>query len=111
VRGVFTNVQEGKQLRRAVVGFGAGRTDLQVNVALDDLAGGGPRPLYAVQSQADSGKLPGAVITLNPYVAAARFVIAGNDLERNVKDSAARIARQTSRYVSESRATAAVAQR
>jgi hypothetical protein len=111
VRGVFTNVQEGNQLRRAVVGFGAGRTDLQVNVALDDLAGGTPRPLYAVESQADSGKLPGAVITLNPYVAAARFVIAGNDLDRNVKDSAARIARQTSRYVSQSRATAALTQR
>jgi hypothetical protein len=99
VRGVFTNVQEGNQLRRAVVGFGSGHTDLQVVVAVDDLAGGAPKPLYAVETKADSGKTPGAVITLNPYVAAARFVIAGNDLERNVKQSAAQIARQTAQYV------------
>jgi len=109
VRGVFTNVQEGNQLRRAVVGFESGRTELQLHVALDDLTGGTPRPLYKVESQADSGKLPGAVITLNPYVAAARLVIAGGDLDRNVRDSAARIARQTARYVTEARATAAIA--
>jgi len=54
-------------------------------------------------TQADIGKLPGAVITLNPYVAGARFVIAGGDLDRNVKDLAARIARQTAQYVSGSR--------
>jgi hypothetical protein len=99
VRGVFTSVQEGNQLRRAVIGFGAGHTDLQALVAIDDLAGGAPKPMYSVETKADSGKLPGAVITLNPYVAAARFVIASGDLDRNVKQSAAQIARQTARYV------------
>ena len=68
VRGVFTGVQEGNQLRRSVIGFGAGHTDLQVHVAIDDLGGGMPKPLYSVDTKADSGKLPGAVITLNPYV-------------------------------------------
>jgi hypothetical protein len=99
VRGVFTNVQEGNQLRRAVIGFGAGSTDLQVLVTIDDLATGAPKPLYEVQTSADSGKLPGAVITLNPYVAAARFVLAGGDLDRNVKQTAAQIAEQTARRV------------
>lgn len=103
VRGVFTSVQEGNQLHRAVIGFGAGHTDLQVLVAIDDLAGGVPKPMYSVETKADSGKLPGAVITLNPYVAAARFVIAGDDLDRNVKQSAAQIARQTTRRVSEAK--------
>jgi len=105
VRGVFTSVQEGNQLHRAVVGFGAGRTDLQVLVAIDDLTDGAPKPMYSVETKADSGKLPGAVITLNPYVAAARFVIAGDDLDRNVKQSAAQIARQTAQRVSEARTT------
>lgn len=99
VRGVFTNVQEGNQLRRAVIGFGAGSTDLQVLVTIDDLANGAPKPLYEVQTSADSGKLPGAVITLNPYVAAARFVLAGGDLDRNVKQTATQIAEQTARRV------------
>jgi hypothetical protein len=69
-------VQEGNQLRRAGIGFGAGHTELQVVVDIDDLAAGAPKPMYTVETKADSGKLPGAVITLNPYVAAARFVIA-----------------------------------
>ena len=32
------------------------------------------------------------MITLNPYVAAARFVLAGHDLERNVRQTAGQIA-------------------
>ena len=110
VRGVFTNVQEGNQLRRAVIGFGAGSTDLQVLVTIDDLANGVPRPLYEVQTSADSGNLPGAVITLNPYVAAARFVLAGGDLDRNVKQTATQIAEQTARRVKVAEPTAARAQ-
>jgi uncharacterized protein DUF4410 len=101
VRGVFTSVQEGNQLRRAVVGFGAGTTDLQAVVSIDDLTAGAPKPLYEVETSADSGKLPGAVITLNPYVAAARFVLSDGDLDRNVKQTAARIAEQTTRRLKE----------
>jgi len=44
VRGVFTEVNKGNQLRRAAIGFGAGETNVQVIVAGDNLAGGAPRP-------------------------------------------------------------------
>jgi hypothetical protein len=102
VRGVFTNVDEGNQFRRAVLGFGADQTDLQVLVAVDDLTQGTPKPIYEVDTKADSGKLPGAAITLNPYVAAARFVLSGSDLDRNVKQTATQIAEQVSRRLKES---------
>ena len=95
VRGVFTSVQEGNQLRRAVIGFGAGATKLQVIVTIDDLTQGAPTPMYEVTTKADSGKLPGAAITLNPYVAAARFVLSDRDLDRNVTQTAAQIAEHT----------------
>ncbi len=52
-------------------------------VAVDDLGRGAPKPMYELKTQADSGTLPGAVITLNPYVAAAPFVLSGSDLDRN----------------------------
>lgn len=110
VRGVFTNVQEGNQLRRAVIGFGAGSTDLQVLVTIDDLTRGAPKPMYEVQTSADSGKLSGAVITRNPYVAAARFVLSGGDLDRNVKQTAAQIAEQTARRVKAAEPSAGTAQ-
>ena len=94
VRGVFTDVNQGNQLQRAVIGFGLGKTDLQVNVKFDDLSQGPPRPFYELNTQADSGKAPGAgpTIVLGPAGVAVRYVIAGQDLNRNVKQTAARIA-------------------
>jgi len=92
LRGVFTEVQEGNRLRRAVIGFGQGQTDLQVVVAVDDLANGTLKPLYDIEEAANSNNMPGAVITLNPFVAAAKFVLAGVDLERNVIETASKIA-------------------
>jgi hypothetical protein len=91
VHGAFLQVDEGNRLRRAVIGFGAGETELQVAVAIDALSAAPPAPLYTVDTSAESRKLPGATVTLNPYVAAARFVLAGKDLDRNVKDTAGEI--------------------
>jgi hypothetical protein len=100
VRGVFTEVGEGNRLQRAMIGFGAGQTDLQIAVAIDDLAGGTPRPFYELDTTAASGKAPGAVITLNPYVAVAKFALSGRDLEQNVKQTAGRIAADVASRVS-----------
>jgi hypothetical protein len=94
VRGVFIQVDEGNRIRRAIVGFGAGETQMQLMVAVDDLARGIPKPLYEVVTTADSGKAPGAapVIAFHPAVAVARVALSGRDLERNVKQTAAVIA-------------------
>jgi hypothetical protein len=94
VRGVVTEVQEGNRLRRALIGFGEGATDLQVITGVDDLSQGSPKPLYELDTDANSGKTPGAgpTIALGPYGAAARFVMARQDLEKNVKETAVGIA-------------------
>lgn len=94
VRGVFVQVDAGNRLRRAAIGFGTGATDLQVVSSVDQLSASAPQPLYTVDTSAQSGKLPGAAVTLNPYMAAARFVMAGKDLDRNAKDTAGKIADQ-----------------
>ncbi len=94
VRGVFTEVNQGNQLNRAVIGFGMGKTDLQLLVDINDLSQGAPRPFSELNTAADSGKAPGAgpTIVLGPAGVAARFVLAGEDLNRNVKQTAAKIA-------------------
>lgn len=94
VRGVFVQVDAGNRLRRAAIGFGTGATNLQVVSSVDQLSANAPQPLYTVDTSAQSGKLPGAAVTLNPYMAAARFVMAGKDLDRNAKDTAGKIADQ-----------------
>lgn len=94
VRGVFAEVNQGNQLRRALIGFGAGETDLQIVVDFNDLSEGAPSPFQELNASARSGKAPGAgpMIVLGPAGAVARFVIAGKDLERSVKQTASKIA-------------------
>jgi hypothetical protein len=99
VRGVFTQVDEGNRVRRAVIGFGSGATRLDLNVNVTDLTTGGVEPFYKVDTAKGSGKLPGAIITLNPYVAAAKFVLNTNSLEKDVRRTASKIADQLAEQV------------
>lgn len=101
LRGVFTEVAEGNRLRRAMIGFGEGQTDVQVVATVHDLAEGAPGPLYELATDASSGSKPGAAPTLvlGPYGAAARFVMAGKDLDKNVKQTATEIAARMARRV------------
>lgn len=93
VRGMFMEVNQGNQLRRAMIGCGVGKTELEVVVVFNDLTQGPPKPFYEVKTAADSGKTPGAapMIVLGPAGAAARFVLAGKDLDKNLKQTASRI--------------------
>jgi len=87
VRGMFTEVDESHQLRRAVIGPGEGQTDLQLFVAIDDLAQGTPPWFYRLKLHAGRS----AVVTLNSLVA-AKYSLSGRDLDINVKQSASTIA-------------------
>ncbi|SKA16026.1 protein of unknown function [Enhydrobacter aerosaccus] len=100
VRGVFTTVDEGNRLARAAIGFGVGATDVEVSASIERLSpADAPTPLYRLQTDARSGKMPGAAVTLNPYVAAAKFVLDGRDLDRSVSETAQKIADEISRQV------------
>lgn len=94
VRGVFLSVDEGNSLRRAMVGFGSGASQIELAVAVDDLATQVPQPLYQVIDSESSHAKPGAgaAIALNPYVAAAKFVLARADDRKNVDRAAAEVA-------------------
>jgi hypothetical protein len=90
VHGVFTELDEGNRRRRAVIGFGAGEAKMDLFVTMNDLANPG-QPLYNVSESGDSGKKVGAAITLNPYVAAAKFVMEKNAPEKTIKKTASDI--------------------
>lgn len=91
IRGVFLSVAEGNRLQRAIVGFGAGQSDFQVAVSLDDLSTPNLPPLYQQTEEGASKDKPGAVIKLNPYVVAAKFVMAGHDEKAALKNTAKEI--------------------
>ncbi len=92
LQGEFTEVDEGNRLKRAGIGFGSGATRMDVQVGISDLAGPAPRtPFIVFGTVKDPGKLPGAALTMNPYVAAAKFVLEKNAGERDIQKTADRI--------------------
>ena len=99
VQGFFTEVDEGNRLKRAAIGFGRGATSMDLQVAISDLASSDPRAAFAVFGTAkDPNRIPGALVTMNPYVAAAKFVLQKNATERDIKRTAEEIAEQVVRY-------------
>jgi hypothetical protein len=101
LRGSFSLVQEGNRLQRSMVGLGQGETDIRVTSCVNDLSQGPPRPLYEVATDANSGKMVGggATLAFGPYGAAVAFVRAGQDVEKNIKQTASQIASQATQYV------------
>jgi hypothetical protein len=93
VHGVFTEADEGSRIHRAIIGFGSGEAKMELQVTLTDLAAP-DKPLYTEAAGDTSAKKPGAVITMNPYVAAAKFVMEKNAPEKTVKKTAGEISAQ-----------------
>ncbi|GLQ87823.1 DUF4410 domain-containing protein [Dyella flagellata] len=91
VHGVFLSVDQGNVARRAMIGFGAGHSSLQVAAAVDDLAKPGQAPLQTI-AEGNGGHMPGAIIMLNPYAIAAKVVLAGRDQDKAIKNAAKQIA-------------------
>jgi hypothetical protein len=92
VRGAFTEAAEGNTLRRAVIGFGAGAPEMEVQVAVSDLADRPEAPFVILGTATDPERLPGGLLTRNPYVIAAKFVLEKGVPERDVKATAQAIA-------------------
>ncbi len=103
VSGMFIRIDEGNRIRRALVGFGDGKTELQVLTSLSDLATGAPRPFCELSTSARSSKGPGAIILFDPYDAIGRFMLGGLDLDKNVMESAGRIAKEIAEAIQQHR--------
>jgi hypothetical protein len=100
VTGVFTEVDEGNRMHRALIGFGSGSAKMDLYVTMSDLASP-EKPLYNLAQEDTSGKKPGAAITLNPYVAAAKFAMEKNAPEKMVKKTASEISSEVVKHLKE----------
>jgi hypothetical protein len=89
VEGQFLGVDEGDRAKRALIGFGSGQTSLKVKVDVIDLSASSE--ILDVTTEAHSGKMPGAVVSLNPYAAVGGVVLGGLDSDTDVKHSASKI--------------------
>jgi len=92
IRGVFTEADSGNTLRRAIIGFGSGKTDMEVQVGVSDLASHPTESFLVFGTVTDPSRLPGGVVTRNPYVVAAKFVLEKGAPQRDVQHTAKAIA-------------------
>jgi hypothetical protein len=93
VRGAFTEADSGGIVRRAVIGFGSGKSEMEVQVGVSDLASAQPTQAFLVFGTiTDPSRLPGGAVTRNPYVVAAKFVLEKGAPRRDVEHTAKAIA-------------------
>jgi hypothetical protein len=92
LEGEFVERDEGDRLKRAVIGFGSGSADMQVGITLSEIADKGARVLLDTSIDGKKNRTPGAVITRNPYVAGAKFILTKNAPDRDVKKLGSQIA-------------------
>jgi len=101
VGGEFRSVDPGNRAQRAVIGFGAGEATTEVDVEVDRVDSGATTPVLRFGSNADSGHAPGAVVTMNPYAAAAKFVLGRNATQRDIEKMGQAIAQEIAKYARE----------
>jgi hypothetical protein len=74
---------------------------MDVQVGISDLSGGHPHdPFIVFGTVTDPSKMPGAAVTMNPYVAAAKFVMEKNAAEKDIQKTAEQIVGELIKYES-----------
>lgn len=113
VTGLFLNVDEGNRLQRTALGFGAGQSKVDTKVEVYAPSISGPTKLLEFTTHADSGSMPGALVTgaagaaasggMTAGVAAANMAVSGvkgyrSQVEKMTASSADQAAAYLSRY-------------
>jgi hypothetical protein len=98
VRGRFSAVDQGNRAMKTAIGFGAGATNVNVDVTLNEIVNGKEKPILLFDTTNSNGNAPGglamAAATKNPYAIAIKFAMSGRDLQRNISKTAKLIADQ-----------------
>lgn len=98
ITGQFLEVDTGGRALQAGVGFGAGQSHLEVRAQVysaRDLK----KPFLTFDSQGASGHMPGAVLSKNPYAAAAKFVMSKREPDKEAKKIASSIAHEIGKFM------------
>lgn len=91
-------MDEGNRLVKATVGFGTGAETIKIQVAVSDLTKNIAEPFLFIGTDNGAQMMPGGLVTQNPYVVAAKCVMAKGATENNVKKQAASIAKSLMEY-------------
>jgi hypothetical protein len=63
IQGQFASIDEGNRLRRNIIGFGSGQSTVDATVVVSQITSGQQIRLLHFATHADSGAMPGALVT------------------------------------------------
>ncbi|MCX5707301.1 MAG: DUF4410 domain-containing protein, partial [Candidatus Omnitrophica bacterium] len=101
IRGEFLEFQEGDQAQQAVIGLGKGSAKMQARIEVSELGKAGNTPFLIFGSNTSSALRPGAgaMAAINPYAAAAKFVLSKDPSDKEIKKIAAEVASNIEEYL------------
>lgn len=72
IKGQFVSIDEGSRVKRMLIGFGAGASELKTYVAAFQVTAQGLRQLGWAEVESEGGKMPGMVVPVGAGAAAGR---------------------------------------
>ena len=98
ISGEVLSADEGNRMERAIIGFGAGESQAELYVAATDLTQHSGQAFVTMNVESQSGHGPGAVVTLSPFAAAAKFALGKNASNDDIKRAGEEIAKSIEKY-------------
>ena len=108
IHGAFLDIDQGNRARRVMIGFGAGASRIDAKVFMFQESPGLTAKLLEFKTHADSGKMPGAAVTMGAG-AAAQGAVTGGMVAANVAVSGVKVYRSEHEQMAQRSAEQAVA--
>lgn len=100
VAGWFEELRESESAVTATVGLGAGSGKAQADVAVADLGRDPTAPFMVIGSGSRVRRMPGGLLTMNPYVMAGKFVFdKATSTEKDMRSLGADVAKSLVNYI------------
>ena len=105
IQGQFLRIDEGSKVKRFVIGFGAGATELRTQVQMFQVNTDGWRPITQFDTVAQGAKFPGAGFAVaggaatGAAVATSAIVSSGTGVVREIRASIDADARRTAEQI------------
>lgn len=110
IDGAFVFVDEGGRLLQTGIGFGAGASKVEIESEILDYSKQPPVQIMKIGSHSNPRRAPGAILMMNPYVAAAKFVMSKDSSEKDIKKVAAGLAKEIAAFLTGKTAATPAAQ-
>jgi len=102
LEGEFQDYEEGERVKRAIIGFGSGSSEMQVKMIFSKISEGKTNLILDTSIDGKKQRSPGAVVTKNPYVAGTKFILSRDANEKEVGKLGSDIANKLYKFIVDS---------